>query len=61
MASKVDDDAYVKVDVGGVVVVVDGSCLPHLVSTRQGRSSKLDWFSNAHFLAPLGVYERAKV
>jgi hypothetical protein len=39
---KVDDDAFVEVDVDGVVVVVDGPGLLRLMSTRQDMSSRLN-------------------
>jgi hypothetical protein len=42
LSLKVDDDAFVEVDVDGVVVAVDGPGLLRLMSTRQDMSSRLD-------------------
>jgi hypothetical protein len=44
---KVDDDAFVKMDMDGVVVIVGGACLLQLMSSGQGMSSGLNWSPNA--------------
>ena len=43
---KVDDDAFVEVDMDGVVVVADGACLLRLMSSGQDMSSGLNWSPN---------------
>jgi hypothetical protein len=42
LSLKVDDDAFVEVDVDGVVYAVDGPSLLRLMSTRQDMSSRLN-------------------
>ena len=44
---KVDDDAFVKVDMDGVVVVAGRACLLWLMSSGQDMSSRLNWSPNA--------------
>jgi hypothetical protein len=49
LSPKVNDDAFVEMHVGGVVVVVNQACLFQLVCAMLGMSSRLIWFSNAPF------------
>jgi hypothetical protein len=44
---KVDYDAFVKVDMDGVVVVAGGACLLRLMSSGQDMSFGLNWSPNA--------------